>query len=94
MSRANNTGDKQSLQRRSFIRATAAGVVGGTVLAEGTSAEETVKPFLDAYAGRLSYRPGEEVGLHVSTSAARFGVGIARVGAYREIYFFKDDVTG
>ncbi|MBI1918542.1 MAG: hypothetical protein HYS12_27940 [Planctomycetes bacterium] len=69
-------------------------MVGATVLAEATSAEEAAKPFLEAYAGRLSYLPGEQVGLHVSTSAARFRVEVARVGAKREVVFSKDGVSG
>src|SRR5437899_3164770 len=84
----------RSLKRRAFIQATAAGVVGATVLAEATSAEEAGKPFIEAYAGRLSYLPGEEVGLHVSTNVERFGVEIARVGAKREVVFSKAGVLG
>src|SRR4051812_17291145 len=93
MSRQNNTRTERPLKRRSFIQA-AAGVVGATVLAETTRAAEAVQPFIEAYAGRLSYLPGEEVGLHVSTSATRFGVEVARVGAKREVVFSKDRVTG
>jgi hypothetical protein len=94
MSRQINDKTGRSLKRRAFIQATAAGVVGATVLAEATSAEETGKPVIEAYAGRLSYLPGEEVGLHVSTSAVRFGLEIARVGAKREVVFSKDAVPG
>src|SRR3954454_23076016 len=94
MSRQNNTGARRGLKRRSFIQATAAGVVGAAVLAEPISAEEPGKPFIEAYAGRLSYLPGEEVGLHVSTSAPGFGVEVARIGPKREIVFSKDGVRG
>src|SRR5213080_2505061 len=93
MSRQNNDKAERSLKRRSFIKE-AAGVVGAAVLAERISAEEPGKPFIEAYAGCLSYLPGEEVGLHVSTSAARFGVEIARVGAGREVVFSRDAVPG
>lgn len=39
---------------------------------------------IEAYCGRQSYRPGESVELHVSTSAARFDVLIERWGTVRE----------
>jgi hypothetical protein len=94
MSRQNNSGPRRSLQRRSFIQATAVGVVGAAVLAEPISAAEADKPFIEAYAGQLSYLPGEKAGLHVSTSAARFGVEVARVGPQREVVFSKDRVAG
>src|SRR5215831_4889571 len=93
MSRQNNNKAERSLKRRSFIKK-AAGVVGAAVLAERISAEEPGKPFIEAYAGQLSYVPGEEVGLHVSTSAPRFGLEIARDGAKREVVFSKDGVNG
>jgi hypothetical protein len=40
---------------------------------------------IGGYTSRLSYDPGEEVRLHVSTSAARYLIEIAREGAKREL---------
>lgn len=37
------------------------------------------------YTDRLSYLPGDEVRFHTSTSASRFSIEIARVGARREV---------
>lgn len=50
--------------------------------------------FIEGYAGRVSYKPGEEMTLHVSTSAAKFTVEIARLGAQREVVFTQADVKG
>src|SRR5262249_28697620 len=83
----------RTLHRRSFIRK-AAGMVGAAALTRRSSAADADKPFIDAYAGRLSYLPSEEVALHVSTGAARFHLEVARLGAKREVVFRKEDVAG
>ncbi|MBU6277244.1 MAG: hypothetical protein KGQ61_11460 [Planctomycetes bacterium] len=61
------------------------------------SAADTSDPrglFVEGYAGRVSLRPGEELTLHVSTSAPAFAVEIARIGATREVVFSKEGVAG
>lgn len=50
--------------------------------------------FIEGYAGQVSYKPGEELSLHVSTSAPAFAVEIARLGAKPEVVFTKPDVAG
>jgi hypothetical protein len=50
--------------------------------------------FVEGYAGRVSLRPGEELALHVSTSAPAFAVEIARIGAKREVVLAKEGVAG
>jgi hypothetical protein len=50
--------------------------------------------FVEGYAGRISYAPGEDLTLHVSTSAATFEVEIARVGAKREVVWTGKSVAG
>ncbi|MBS0204107.1 MAG: hypothetical protein JSS49_14470 [Planctomycetes bacterium] len=50
--------------------------------------------FLEGYAGQVSYKPGEELSLHVSTSSPKFIVEIARLGAQREVVLTKPDVAG
>lgn len=50
---------------------------------------------IEAYCGRLSYRPGETVGLHVSTKAPSYDVVIERWGATREeVWRSREPVTG
>jgi len=49
--------------------------------------------FVEGYAGQVSYKPGEELSLHVSTSAGRVAVEIARLGVQREVVFTKGDVA-
>ena len=59
----------------------------GLTTAVAAAAEGLDEPrplFVEGYAGRVSYAPGDELTLHVSTSAANFSVEIARIGAKRE----------
>jgi hypothetical protein len=59
------------------------------------SAEVELRPlFVEGYAGRLSYAPGQEAELHVSTSAARFSVEIRRIGATNELVWSKRELAG
>ncbi|MFN0069698.1 MAG: hypothetical protein ACKVYV_18935, partial [Limisphaerales bacterium] len=50
--------------------------------------------FVEGYAGQVSYAPGEALTLHVSTSAPRFAVEIARVGAQTEPVWAAEAVEG
>ena len=56
--------------------------------------DQTFHDDIEGYAGRLSYRPGDTVTLHVSTRAARFDVAIDRWGATREARWHASDVEG
>src|SRR5436189_2806052 len=56
---------------------------------------EDPKPlFIEGYAGQLSYAPGETASLHVSTSAAKFSVEVARIGPTREVVWNGKDLPG
>jgi hypothetical protein len=58
-------------------------------------AEDEPRPlFVEGYAGRVSYAPGEELTLHVSSSAPRFAVEIARIGAKVESVWTREGVEG
>lgn len=57
-------------------------------------AEEPKSLFVEGYARRVSYGPGEELSLHVSTTAATFAVEIARVGAERELVWSTASAVG
>jgi hypothetical protein len=56
--------------------------------------DEPSSLFIDAYAGKVSYKPGEDLTLHVSTSAAKYALEIARLGAKREVVLAKKDIDG
>lgn len=58
------------------------------------AADEPRPLFIEGYAGRLSYAPGQEAELHVSTSASRFGVELRRIGATNELVWSKRDLAG
>ena len=58
------------------------------------AAPEARSLFVEGYAGHISYAPGDELTLHVSTSATSFDVEIARVGAKREVVWTAKAVPG
>jgi hypothetical protein len=49
---------------------------------------------IEGYADQLSYAPGDTVELHVSTTAAKWSLEIARLGAKTETAFSKQDLAG
>jgi hypothetical protein len=58
-------------------------------------ADDTPRPlFVEGYSGRVSYAPGDDLTLHVSTSAAKFSVEISRVGAKTETVWTSDNLSG
>jgi hypothetical protein len=76
------------------LRAASAGVAGAAGLHSLSGAEQKPVPFVEGYAAPLSCQPGDKVGLHVSTTAARYSLEIARVGAERQVVYRKDDLPG
>jgi hypothetical protein len=80
--------------RRAMLRA-AAGAAGTATLSRLSDAAETAPPpFIEAYTDQLSYQAGDTVSLHVSTSAPRFGIEVARVGARRQAVLSRDGIVG
>lgn len=51
-------------------------------------------PFVFGYSDQLSYLPGEEVALHLSSSESEIDLSIERVGAAREMVYQKEDIPG
>lgn len=49
---------------------------------------------IEGYTGQVSYAPGEKVSLHISTSAAKYTVEIARLGREREVVWTKANLPG
>jgi hypothetical protein len=56
--------------------------------------DQTFHDDIEGYAGRLSYRVGETVTLHVSTRSERFDVAVERWGAVRAQRWDAADVPG
>ena len=50
--------------------------------------------YIEGYTGRVSYRAGEDVTLHVSTPGPAYALEIARVGATREVVLKTNGVKG
>jgi hypothetical protein len=63
----------------------------------GTDNDRLARPGdrgLWCYTDRLSYLPGEQVRFHVSTSASRYSIEIARVGARRDVVWTRSGIRG
>lgn len=86
-----------TLNRRNLLQAaaaTAAATSGLCELAEDVFATEPVQALIEGYCDQLSCQAGDEVGLHVSTGAARWSVEVARIGVVRQVVFADDDLPG
>src|SRR5688572_1660128 len=61
-----------------------------------TSRGDDIPPslFIEGYANQTSYAPGEEVVLHVSTSAPNYALNIARIGADTKETLAKTNIRG
>ena len=57
-------------------------------------AADPVSLFIEGYAGQRSIAQGEEIPIHVSTTAAKYEIEVARLGAMREVVWKKSDVPG
>jgi hypothetical protein len=90
----NDTEDSDlNLHRRDLLKAAAAG--GAAALSQLAEAADGPRPaFIEAYTDQLSYQAGDQVALHVSTSAPRYAVEVARVGAKRRVVLTKEDLPG
>lgn len=80
----------RSPNRRDVLKVAA----GSVALAGVAGAAEPATPFIEGYAGRVSYQAGDRVGLHVCTSAPKFSVEVARLGARRRPVWSKEDIAG
>lgn len=69
-------------------------LIGLNIVAILNAADEPRPLHVEGYAGRVSYTPGEELTLHVSTSAAVFSAEIARLGAKPESVWTSPSVAG
>lgn len=83
--------------RRNFMGGIGAGFVAAAgVKAEGaTSGDEGPPPFgVEGYTDRLSYRAGDVIGLHVSTTAPHYAMEITRLGAKNEVVLKQANLPG
>lgn len=81
--------------RRQFLRQTTTGLGAAALLASGIAKGQEVKPlFIEGYSGQVSYAPGEEVTVHVTTSAANFTLEVARQGLKPDVVLSKSGIAG
>src|SRR4051812_25194622 len=72
-------------------------VASAWLLICGPLTAQTLEPrplYVEGYTSQLSYAPGDDVALCVSTTAAKYTVEIARVGAKRDVVLTKKDIDG
>ncbi len=65
-----------------------------TAPAPHPSDDPTHHDAVEAYCGRLSYAPGDEVTVHVRCTTARFDIEVMRWGARRELVWSATDLPG
>ncbi|MBX3398431.1 MAG: hypothetical protein KF873_06800 [Gemmataceae bacterium] len=82
---------RQHPDRRTALAA-GAGLLAATRLA--AQPKDAKPPLVEGYTNQVSYAPGEELKLHVSSAAERYDVEIARLGAKREVVWSKKGVPG
>jgi hypothetical protein len=77
--------------RRDLLKAAGAGVATLPALVDGA---EPAAASIEAYTDQLSYHAGDRVKLHVSTSAPRFAIEVARLGARRQLVLGEQGLRG
>ncbi len=64
------------------------------VRSDGRSADDPSPLTIEGYTDQLSYRAGEVVRFHISTTAGRYSMEIARLGAETQAVYHKSDLPG
>lgn len=64
------------------------------LLGARAGADEPPALTIEGYTDRLSYRPGETVSFHISTTAPVYSMEIARLGVGPRVVFSKRDIPG
>ncbi len=82
------------IRRRPFIKAAGLAAVATAVAGLEAKAQDARPLFIEGYAGRASYAPGEDLTLHVSSGGAAYSVEIARWGAKRDVVWKSDPTDG
>jgi hypothetical protein len=79
--------------RRTFLGGVGAGLSAAMLAKAG--GDEPASLFVEGYTDRISYRPGEAIGLHVSTTAPKYAVQISRLGADPpQVVFDRGEIPG
>ena len=66
-----------------------------TLAADSRLPAQSPQPlFIEGYAGRLSYAPGQDAELHISTSAAQFSIELRRIGVTNELVWTRRGIAG
>ena len=88
--------DQVPFHRRELLKAaatTASGLLVASALRSEDAQSETTGS-IEAYPERLSYAPGEDVRLHVSSTESEYSIEVARVGAERGVVFERSGLRG
>ena len=83
---------QRNVSRREVLRHV---VTGSVAIQFASSADRLMADdaplTIDGYCDRMSYLPGQQVGLSVSTNAPRYRISVNRVGLNDRVIFQKDD---
>ena len=86
---------QRSVSRREVLRHV---VTGSVAIQFASSADRLLADdaplTIDGYCDRMSYLPGQQVGLSVSTNAPRYRIAVNRVGLNDRVMFQQDDLKG
>ncbi len=80
--------------RRGFLGGIGAGLAAALGRGEARGDDGPSPLSVEGYAGRLSYRPGDVVELHVSTEAPRYNLEVSRLGAKAEVVLARENLPG
>lgn len=69
-------------------------LAAGLASSPASGGDEPPSLTVEGYTDRISYRPGEVVRFHVSTTAPRYAMEVARLGKESKVVFTKDDIPG
>lgn len=69
-------------------------IIVGTTLSIQAHTDAPPSLFIEGYAGQVSCAQGEEMAFHISTTASKFSMEIARIGAERKVVWSKQDLAG
>jgi len=84
----------QPSRRDALKRIVQVGVAAQVVLSTDELRAAEANVVVDGYCDRMSYLPGDEVGLCVSTNGARYRAEVSRVGLDRRVVWETDNQSG
>src|SRR5262245_55143473 len=80
------------LHRRTLLKSISAVALPIGVAAAAEDIPQSL--YVEGYTNQVSYAPGEDVILHVSTTAPNYTVEVSRLGATNKVVLTKSEIPG